>query len=180
MSFRLCLLLFASCTIADPAARSSTPKPEADPPVVEKPESQPAQVRTAPKLPGAPSDANPPGVRRLSGPLQVDRDVQFIDEVVGTGAIPEKGKQVTVHYTGWLTDGTMFDSSVDRGQPIVLRHDVGQVIKGWDIGISTMRVGGKRRIIIPSDLGYGDRGAGGAIPPDSTLVFDLELLDVTD
>jgi peptidylprolyl isomerase len=95
------------------------------------------------------------------------------------GAQPTTGHAVKVHYTGWLTDGSKFDSSQDRGQPIVLKFDSGQVIKGWDIGLATMRVGGKRRLIIPADLGYGERGAGNAIPPDSVLVFDVELLEVT-
>jgi peptidylprolyl isomerase len=98
-------------------------------------------------------------------------------EVVGTGAAPQKGKPVKVHYSGWLTDGTAFDSSRDRGDPITIRFDSGQVIKGWDIGLGTMRVGGKRRLIIPAELGYGDHGAGDVIPPGSVLVFDVELIE---
>ncbi|HEV7558477.1 MAG TPA: FKBP-type peptidyl-prolyl cis-trans isomerase, partial [Kofleriaceae bacterium] len=137
------------------------------------------QRRIAPALPDT-SDANPPGVPRLDGPIQTDRGVDYIDEVVGTGTQPEKGQHVKVHYSGWLPDGTKFDSSVDRGEPIHIRFDSGQVIKGWDIGLASMRVGGKRRLIIPSDLGYGERGARDVIPPDSTLVFDVELLEVGD
>lgn len=100
------------------------------------------------------------------------------DEVVGTGAEAVAGKTVSVHYTGWLTDGTKFDSSVDRGTPFEFQLGAGQVIKGWDEGVAGMKVGGKRKLTIPPDMGYGARGAGGVIPPNATLVFDVELLDV--
>ena len=104
--------------------------------------------------------------------------LKYIDEVVGTGDSPTKGKSVKVHYTGRLTDGKKFDSSVDRGQPFVFSIGVGQVIKGWDEGVMSMKVGGKRQLIIPPELGYGARGAGGAIPPNAELIFDVELLGV--
>jgi peptidylprolyl isomerase len=104
--------------------------------------------------------------------------LQYIDEVVGEGDAPSKGQTVRVHYTGRLTDGKKFDSSVDRGQPFTFTIGVGQVIKGWDEGVGSMRVGGKRQLIIPPDLGYGARGAPGAIPPNATLIFDVELLAV--
>jgi FKBP-type peptidyl-prolyl cis-trans isomerase FkpA len=101
----------------------------------------------------------------------------IIDElIVGAGAAAAAGQQVTVHYTGWLTDGTKFDSSKDRGDPFVFPLGAGRVIKGWDEGVQGMKVGGKRKLTIPAALGYGARGAGGVIPPNATLVFEVELL----
>ncbi|HUO58231.1 MAG TPA: FKBP-type peptidyl-prolyl cis-trans isomerase [bacterium] len=96
----------------------------------------------------------------------------------GSGALAVPGHMVSVHYTGWLTNGTKFDSSVDRGQPFNFNLGAGQVIKGWDEGVAGMKVGEKRKLTIPANLGYGERGAGGVIPPNATLVFDVELLGV--
>jgi FKBP-type peptidyl-prolyl cis-trans isomerase len=105
--------------------------------------------------------------------------LEYWDIVVGKGAAAVPGKMVKVHYTGWLaSNGKKFDSSVDRGQPFEFKLGGGQVIKGWDEGVAGMKVGGKRQLKIPPDLGYGARGAGGVIPPNATLIFDVELLDV--
>jgi peptidylprolyl isomerase len=104
--------------------------------------------------------------------------LKFVDVVVGKGASPTAGKMVKVHYTGTLENGKKFDSSVDRNEPFSFKIGVGQVIQGWDEGVMTMKVGGKRKLIIPSKLGYGARGAGGVIPPNATLLFDVELLEV--
>jgi FKBP-type peptidyl-prolyl cis-trans isomerase len=105
--------------------------------------------------------------------------LQYVDLVEGTGECPRAGASVTVHYTGWLTNGKKFDSSVDRGQPFVFPIGRGRVIRGWDEGVATMKVGGKRKLIIPANLGYGSRGAGGVIPPGATLVFEVELLSAS-
>jgi FKBP-type peptidyl-prolyl cis-trans isomerase FkpA len=104
--------------------------------------------------------------------------LKYTDDQVGTGAEATTGKTAVVHYTGWLSDGTKFDSSKDRGQPFSFPLGGGRVIKGWDEGVVGMKVGGKRTLIIPPELGYGARGAAGAIPPNATLKFEVELLDV--
>lgn len=110
--------------------------------------------------------------------ITTDSGLQYVDLEVGTGAMPQAGQTVTVHYTGTLEDGSKFDSSRDRNRPFSFRIGVGQVIKGWDEGVMSMRVGGRRKLIIPADLGYGSRGAGGVIPPNATLIFDVELLRI--
>lgn len=108
--------------------------------------------------------------------------LQFTDNKQGTGASPKTGQTCIMHYTGWLyqngAKGQKFDSSVDRGSPFEFTIGVGQVIKGWDEGVATMKVGGQRTLIIPPELGYGARGAGGVIPPNATLLFDVELLGI--
>lgn len=115
-------------------------------------------------------------------PVTTQSGLKIIDTVVGKGVSPKTGQICTMHYTGWLYENgnrtRKFDSSVDRGQPFEFIIGQGQVIRGWDEGVASMKVGGKRTLIIPPDLGYGARGAGGAIPPNATLVFEVELLGV--
>jgi peptidylprolyl isomerase len=124
----------------------------------------------------------PASAQQAGKSMTTSSGLQITDTVVGTGASPKSGQTCVMHYTGWLYEngkkGAKFDSSVDRGKPFEFRIGVGMVIKGWDEGVSTMKVGGKRTLIIPADLGYGARGAGGVIPPNATLLFEVELLDV--
>ena len=110
--------------------------------------------------------------------IQTASGLEYVEILEGTGARPKTGDSVSVHYTGWLKSGQKFDSSVDRGEPLTFPIGKGRVIKGWDEGVSSMKVGGKRKLIIPAHLGYGDRGAGGVIPPGATLIFEVELLGV--
>jgi FKBP-type peptidyl-prolyl cis-trans isomerase len=125
----------------------------------------------------APADSKPDFVKDKAK-LDKTTKLQKIDKKKGKGAEAKSGQKVTVHYTGWLTDGTKFDSSKDRNQPFPFDLGAGHVIKGWDEGVAGMKVGGQRRLIIPADMGYGERGAPPAIPPNSVLVFDVELLGV--
>jgi FKBP-type peptidyl-prolyl cis-trans isomerase len=104
--------------------------------------------------------------------------LSYTDETVGSGKEAKAGNTVDVHYTGWLKDGTKFDSSKDRGTPFSFQLGAGRVIKGWDEGIAGMKEGGRRRLVIPADLAYGARGAGGLIPPNAELTFEVELLKV--
>ncbi len=124
--------------------------------------------------------------RSVTGMPDIDRfdlvvtesGLQYFDLAQGTGSTPDKGQTAVVHYTGWLTDGNKFDSSIDRGQPFSFPVGERRVIRGWDEGVSQMKVGGKRILVIPPELGYGDRGAGSVIPPGATLVFEVELLEI--
>ncbi len=124
----------------------------------------------------AKADDQAAGKKQAGQTVTTDSGLQYIDLVEGKGRQAELGDQATVHYTGWLANGTKFDSSLDRGQPFSFRVGAGQVIKGWDEGVGTMKVGGKRKLIIPPDLAYGPRGVGTVIPPNATLTFDVELL----
>jgi len=119
-----------------------------------------------------------PGEPAQMEPVMTSSGLKYIDLVEGTGVSPQPGMQVTVHYSGYLLDGKKFDSSVDRNEPFVFVIGRGNVIKGWDEGVMTMKVGGKRKLIIPPDLAYGSRAIGNLIPPNSFLVFDVELLGV--
>ena len=115
--------------------------------------------------------------------ITTDSGLQYIELTVGEGEVAKAGQNVTVHYTGWLRNddgsaGNKFDSSKDRNDPFQFKLGAGHVIKGWDEGVQGMKIGGMRQLIIPADLGYGSRGAGGAIPPNATLIFDVELLGV--
>jgi FKBP-type peptidyl-prolyl cis-trans isomerase len=125
----------------------------------------------------APTEAQSPAVA-AGEMITTQSGLQYQDLVVGTGSEAVAGKSVSVHYTGWLEDGTKFDSSLDRGQPFTFTLGAGQVIPGWDEGVAGMKVGGKRKLVIPPDLGYGSQGAGGVIPPNATLIFEVELLEV--
>ncbi|MFM9938406.1 MAG: FKBP-type peptidyl-prolyl cis-trans isomerase [Hyphomicrobiaceae bacterium] len=119
---------------------------------------------------------------QAGAPVTTASGLKIIDTKVGTGASPQRGQTCVMHYTGWLyvndAKGAKFDSSKDRGEPFEFPIGAGRVIKGWDEGVASMKVGGARTLIIPPDLGYGARGAGGVIPPNATLIFDVELLGV--
>lgn len=118
-----------------------------------------------------------PAQPQAGGEITTPSGLKYIDQTVGAGAEAKPGMMVQVHYTGWLTNGTKFDSSKDRGQPFEFQLGMGQVIKGWDQGVAGMKIGGKRKLTIPSDLAYGPGGRG-SIPPNATLVFEVELLGV--
>ena len=131
----------------------------------------------------AASSISPAAAQGAPGKMsELPSGLKYTDSKVGDGAAATSGHKVSVHYTGWLYNngqkGAKFDSSLDRGQPFAFGLGAGQVIQGWDEGVAGMKVGGKRTLIIPPDLGYGARGAGGVIPPNATLMFDVELLGV--
>ena len=140
-------------------------------PAAEKPAMSAPAAKGAASAPMATSNGAPEVHKLASG-------LQYTDDVVGNGKMADPGLTAVVHYTGWLLDGTKFDSSKDRGQPFSFTLGAGQVIKGWDEGVKGMRIGGKRTLTIPPDMGYGAAGAGGTIPPNATLKFEVELLDV--
>lgn len=139
--------------------------PPAEPPVEEEVELPPVQDTFNPE-------------EDLEDLTETDSGLQYKDLAAGDGDKAEAGKQVTVHYTGWLTDGSKFDSSRDRGEPITIPLGAGQVIPGMDEGLKGMKIGGHRRLVIPPNLAYGDQGAGDVIPPNATLVFNVQLLAI--
>jgi len=151
-----------------PAETPPPPEVQVALPVEDEPAEEDEAIEVAREL-GTPS-GNPV--------IATDSGLQYIDVEPGEGDLAEAGDTVSVHYTGWLVDGTKFDSSKDRGTPFQFPLGAGRVIKGWDEGVAGMKVGGVRKLIIPPELGYGSRGAGSAIPPNATLIFEVELLEV--
>jgi FKBP-type peptidyl-prolyl cis-trans isomerase len=178
------LALGCSAHAATPAATSAPATPAAATPATgTPPASVTAPAKTAPAPAPAPATL-PPEVEAARKAAE-SLGLVIKDLKVGSGEVALPGAVVRVHYTGWLYDpkapegkGQKFDSSLDRGDPFVFPLGAGRVIRGWDLGVAGMQPGGKRRLVIPADLGYGERGAGGAIPPNATLTFDVELLNV--
>ncbi len=135
-----------------------------------------AQTAPAKKAPAMPATSTPTKV--TGAPIKTASGLEYWDIKVGTGAVAQSGQHVKVDYTGWLTNGKKFDSSVGTGKPFEFQLGAGQVIKGWDEGVAGMKVGGKRQLRVPPDLAYGAAGYPGVIPANSTLIFDVQLLDV--
>lgn len=180
-----CCLVLLVAQIRGTGDAIAAPSPTSEVTVADNSPSVPAELNIA----QAPSTEASDLMNPAESPSEVapvadnlvttESGLQYVELVEGTGAIPQTGQTVVVHYVGTLEDGTQFDSSRDRNRPFSFRLGTGQVIRGWDEGLSTMRVGGRRQLIIPPDLGYGARGAGGVIPPNATLVFDVELLRIS-
>jgi peptidylprolyl isomerase len=169
-----CALLFTVTACENKPADSSSNQPSGD-----------NKVTPAPSPPGSPVGSPPAQTAPEQAPavdtknaVTTPSGLKYIDLVAGTGEQPKNGQFVTVQYTGWLLDGRKFDSSLDRGRPFPFPLGQSYVIKGWDEGVSTMKVGGKRRLIVPPELGYAKTGRPPLIPPDSTLVFDIELVGI--
>lgn len=161
--------LLCALALAAPAALAQT-----------KPAAKAEAAKPAAAAPAAKPD--PAAEKKESKMVKTESGLEYEDLVVGTGPSPEAGQTCVMHYTGWLwvngAKGSKFDSSLDRGRPFEFPIGRGRVIKGWDEGVATMKVGGKRTLLIPPQLGYGDRGAGNVIPPGATLLFEVELLGV--
>ncbi|MBC8075186.1 MAG: FKBP-type peptidyl-prolyl cis-trans isomerase [Chloroflexales bacterium] len=179
------LKVLIPCTLALAVAACGRVETSAQPIPTFSPIAAEAPTVAAPDAPTAAPDATD-AAPAAGGPQQVDpaqivttpSGLKYVDLQAGTGAEATNGKQLSVHYTGWLQNGTKFDSSLDRGEPLPLKLGDGQVIPGWEEGLTGMKVGGQRQLIIPPNLAYGEQGAGGgAIPPNATLVFEVELVD---
>jgi len=164
----LAALALAALALASCHQKTATSGSNATPAALTPPDKPAANT-------GAPMSGTPSAAAQE---ITTPSGLKYQDLVLGDGTVAETNHLVSVHYTGWLTDGTKFDSSLDRGRPFDFQLGAGQVIRGWDEGVTGMRVHGKRRLTIPPDLGYGPQGAGGVIPPNATLVFEVELLDV--
>lgn len=177
----LCIVfLVAGCKAAE-APKKEAAKPAAKASLkADKPEKKEAPKAAKPAPAPEKKVEEPTAVAPETEAKRVKTASGLEYEVIkeGDGAAPKAGQTVVVHYTGWLTDGKKFDSSVDRGQPFKFQLGQGRVIKGWDQGLALMKIGDKRKLIIPPELGYGARGAGGAIPPNATLIFEVELLGI--
>jgi peptidylprolyl isomerase len=158
-------LAFAACSTPTRQEKTATQSETPAETTSAAPQEAPKEAAEA----AAPATPEPETVTTPSG-------LKYQDLVVGKGPVPKRGSRVTVDYTGWLTDGTKFDSSASRGQPYTFTLGRGEVIKGWDEGVATMHTGGKRKLIVPGKLGYGPKGYNGLIPPDATLIFQVELL----
>jgi peptidylprolyl isomerase len=172
------LALLATLTAAAIAQTATIPKK----PVTRRTTTAATAGKTAAKPAAAavnPAD-NPPNVPRIEGTPKPLYALRYVDTVIGTGPLSAPRKFYTVHYTGWLADGTKFDSSVDRGSPITFPYGARQVIPGWDTGFEGMHVGGKRRLFIPYQLAYGESGRPPVIPAKADLIFDIELVDISD
>lgn len=182
--FPVAPVLFAALFLVSCGGEKTEPAADS----AKKPAEAPEAAESAPPPSPQPSEAAQPGGERaaLASSLKIDlakivkhpSGLEYFVRKTGTGAVPQKGDRIRAHYTGYLLNGTKFDSSVDRGQPFDTGIGVGQVIKGWDIAFTEMKVGEQRVLFLPPDLAYGPRGIGGVIPPNATLVFDVELLEI--